>query len=309
MSPENPVERHGDVDASRPGLGPTESTPGTSAGETDRKSGTGGTGSEATRTDGESSPVATISSVDAGTGAPSSLVDVDRDPFLHWDNVRVQYKERDGFALDTVDLRIPKGDFVFLVGPTGAGKSTLLRLLYADLRPTSGRVTVDGTDVGTLTREAVPALRRRMGIVLQDYGLLPRRTVWENVAFACHVIGLSRKETRRKLPIVLEQVGMMHRAGSYPAELSGGEQQRVAIARALVNDPPLLLADEPTGSLDPDTAAGIMDVLAAANARGTTVVVATHDRISVDRMRRRVVAIENGRVTGDTPGGTYGDRS
>jgi len=239
----------------------------------------------------------------------SGLADDNAVPFLHWENVRVQYKERDAYAIETVDLRIPKGDFVFLVGPTGAGKSTLLRLLYADLRPTSGRVIVGGTDVGKLTREAVPALRRRMGIVLQDYGLLPRRTVWENVAFACHVIGQSRKETRRKLPIVLEQVGMMHRAGSYPAELSGGEQQRVAIARALVNDPPLLLADEPTGSLDPDTAAGIMDVLAAANARGTTVVVATHDRISVDRMRRRVVAIETGRVTGDTPGGTYGDRS
>lgn len=239
---------------------------------------------------------------------PEQRAEADTVPFLHWDQVRVQYKDRGEYAVDTIDLRIPKGDFVFLVGPTGAGKSTLLRLLYADLRPTSGRVLVDGTDVGALKREAVPALRRRMGIVLQDYGLLPRRTVWENVAFACHVIGQSRRETRRKLPVVLEQVGMMHRCGAYPAELSGGEQQRVAIARALVNDPPLLLADEPTGSLDPETAEGIMDVLAAANARGTTVVVATHDRLSVDRMRRRVVAVEQGRIVGDTPGGTYGDR-
>jgi cell division transport system ATP-binding protein len=240
--------------------------------------------------------------------------DVNQNPvlepaFLSWEQVCVRYKDRDAWALDQVDLQIPRGDFVFLVGPTGAGKSTLLRLMYGDLRPTSGRVVVDGTDVGALTREGVPALRRRMGIVLQDYGLLPRRTVWENVAFACHVIGQSRRETRRKLPVVLEQVGMMHRCGAYPGELSGGEQQRVAIARALVNDPPLLLADEPTGSLDPDTSAGIMDVLAAANVRGTTVVVATHDRLSVDRMRRRVVAIENGRVVGDTPGGAYGDRA
>jgi len=228
------------------------------------------------------------------------------EPMIALRDVWVRYREDGPAALEGVDLVVPKGDFVFLVGPTGAGKSTLLRLLYAEARPTSGNVVVDGTDVGTLRPGQIPALRRRMGIVLQDYGLLPRRTVWENVAFACHVLGWSRRDTRKRLPIVLERVGLMHRCEAFPAELSGGEQQRVAIARALVGDPPLLLADEPTGSLDPETAAGIMDVLAGAASTGTTVVVATHDQLSVDRLRRRVVAIEGGRLVRDTPSGGYG---
>ncbi len=221
-------------------------------------------------------------------------------------DVVVRYRDGAPAALDSVDLEVPRGDFVFLVGPTGAGKSTLLRLLYGEARPTSGRVRVDGTDVGGLRPSQVPALRRRMGIVLQDYGLLPRRTVWENVAFACHVLGWSRRDTRKRLPVVLDRVGLMHRCEAFPAELSGGEQQRVAIARALIGDPPLLLADEPTGSLDPETAAGIMDVLAGAARSGTTVVVATHDQLSVDRLQRRVVAIEGGRLVRDTPSGGYG---
>ncbi|HVK02517.1 MAG TPA: cell division ATP-binding protein FtsE [Armatimonadaceae bacterium] len=213
--------------------------------------------------------------------------------------VSVTYRGGDVAALRDVSLSIPRGDFVFLVGPTGAGKSTLLRLLYRDLVPSSGRLKVAGRDITNLRARDVPALRRQMGIILQDYGLLPQRTVWENVAFACQVLGQSRREIRRRLPEVLDLVGMTHRCDAFPHELSGGEQQRVAIARALVNDPPLLVADEPTGSLDPETSRGIMGVLAEANRRGATLVVATHDVAVVDRMRRRVVCVEGGRVARD----------
>jgi cell division transport system ATP-binding protein len=213
--------------------------------------------------------------------------------------VSVTYRGGDVAALRDVSLSIPRGDFVFLVGPTGAGKSTLLRLLYRDLIPSSGRLKVAGRDITNLRARDVPALRRQMGIILQDYGLLPQRTVWENVAFACQVLGQSRREIRRRLPEVLDLVGMTHRCDAFPHELSGGEQQRVAIARALVNDPPLLVADEPTGSLDPETSRGIMGVLAEANRRGATLVVATHDVAVVDRMRRRVVCVEGGRVARD----------
>ena len=213
--------------------------------------------------------------------------------------VSVTYRGGDVAALRDVSLSIPRGDFVFLVGPTGAGKSTLLRILYRDLIPSSGRLKVAGRDITNLRPRDVPALRRQMGIILQDYGLLPQRTVWENVAFACQVLGQSRREIRRRLPEVLDLVGMTHRCDAFPHELSGGEQQRVAIARALVNDPPLLVADEPTGSLDPETSRGIMGVLAEANRRGATLVVATHDVAVVDRMRRRVVCVEGGRVARD----------
>ena len=213
--------------------------------------------------------------------------------------VSVTYRGGDVAALRDVSLSIPRGDFVFLVGPTGAGKSTLLRLLYRDLVPSSGKLKVAGRDITNLRARDVPALRRQMGIILQDYGLLPQRTVWENVAFACQVLGQSRREIRRRLPEVLDLVGMTHRCDAFPHERSGGEQQRVAIARALVNDPPLLVADEPTGSLDPETSRGIMGVLAEANRRGATLVVATHDVAVVDRMRRRVVCVEGGRVARD----------
>jgi cell division ATP-binding protein FtsE len=219
--------------------------------------------------------------------------------------VSVAYKDGAVPALRDVTLRIPGGDFVFLVGPTGAGKSTLLRLLYRDLAPTEGRITVGGRDITHLPACDVPALRRQMGIILQDYGLLPDRSVWDNVAFACQVLGQGRREMRRRIPEALDLVGMTRRCDAFPHELSGGEQQRVAIARALVNRPPLLLADEPTGSLDPETSRGIMDVLAEANRRGATVVVVTHDQAVVDRMRRRVVCIDGGRVARDSPEGCY----
>ena len=227
------------------------------------------------------------------------------EPIIALSNVSVQYTNGVK-ALSDIDLMIPHGDFVFLVGATGAGKSTILKLLYMDARATSGRVWVNGRDLTTAKSSDTPYVRRRMGIILQDFGLLPRRTVWENVAFACHVIGQSRRETRKRLPEVLERVGMLHRADAYPNELSGGEQQRVAIARALINDPPLLVADEPTGSLDPKTGAEIMDLLAETAARGTTVVVATHDKSAVDRLQKRVVALSGGRIIRDDAVGSYG---
>lgn len=218
----------------------------------------------------------------------------------------VTYRSGEVTALQGVNLRVTQGDFVFLVGPTGAGKSTLLKLLYRDIAPTHGSVKVLGFDLATIRPRDVPRLRRQMGIVLQDYGLLPQRTVWENVAFACQVVGQGRRDIRKKLPEVLDLVGMGHRCDAFPAELSGGEQQRVAIARALVNQPPLLVADEPTGNLDPETGAGIMQVLLEANNRGATVIIATHDRTAVDRLRRRVVAVKGGRVVRDDPEGGYG---
>ncbi len=223
--------------------------------------------------------------------------------------VGVTYKSGEVTALSSVDLTIPPGDFVFLVGPTGAGKSTLLKLLYRDVQATAGEIHVLGFDMVRMRAGDVARLRRQMGIVLQDYGLLPQRTVWENVAYACQVLGQSGRDIRKKLPEVLDLVGMMHRCDALPSELSGGEQQRVAIARALVNQPTLLLADEPTGNLDPETGVGIMDVLTEANRRGATVVIATHDKNAVDRMRKRVVVVEKGKVARDESGGGYGSEA
>jgi cell division transport system ATP-binding protein len=225
---------------------------------------------------------------------------------IHLEGVGVTYKSGDVTALHHIHLDVPAGDFVFLVGPTGAGKSTLLKLLYHDIVPTEGKIQVAGFDLTKLRPRDVPKLRRQMGIILQDYGLLPQRTVWENIAFACQVLGQSRREIRKKLPEVLDLVKMGHRCDAFPSELSGGEQQRVAIARALVNQPPLLLADEPTGNLDPETGAGIMQVLEEANQRGATLIIATHDKTAVDRMKKRVVAIRGGRVVRDEMGGSYG---
>jgi len=208
-------------------------------------------------------------------------------------------------ALSHVSLRIDKGEFVFIVGPTGAGKSTLLKLLYCEEVPTSGKVLLGGESLAELRPRDVPFLRRRIGVVFQDFGLLPNKTVFENVAFALRVIGAGRREVRRKVPAALELVGLMRRCDAFPHQLSGGEQQRVAVARALVNDPPILLADEPTGNLDPDTSIEIAQLLARANLRGTTVVVATHDRHIVDSSRRRVIELERGRIVRDERQGAY----
>ncbi|MDQ2991847.1 MAG: cell division ATP-binding protein FtsE [Candidatus Eremiobacteraeota bacterium] len=208
-------------------------------------------------------------------------------------------------ALDHVSLEIGKGEFVFLVGHSGTGKTSLLRLLYREMAPTGGDITVDGIRVDRLRRGRVPALRRHLGVVFQDYKLLSDKTVWENVAFALQVTGAHSKDVGRQVPRALDLVGLAHKSRMYPGELSGGEQQRTAIARALVNNPKLLLCDEPTGNLDPTTTTEIMELLHRINLKGTTVVVATHNQAVVDRMRRRVVRMEDGRVVTDEERGYY----
>ena len=208
-------------------------------------------------------------------------------------------------ALRDVSLTIDKGEFVFRVGPSGSGKSTLMRLLLKELDPTNGRIIVGGRELARLKNSKVPKLRRNIGCVFQDFKLLHNRTAYENVAYALKVQGQSRRAIRAKVPEVLGLVGLGHKTGSLPDELSGGEQQRVSIARAFVNHPPLLLADEPTGNLDPVTSIGIMQLLYRINRTGTTVVMATHDREMVDRMRRRVIALERGRLVRDERRGGY----
>ena len=208
-------------------------------------------------------------------------------------------------ALDNVDLEIEKGAFVFLVGHSGTGKSSLLRVMYREMRPTHGEVTVDGIRVDRLRRSRIPALRRHLGVVFQDFKLLTDKTVWENVAFAMQVTGAKTRDVMRQVPRALDMVGLSHKSRMFPGELSGGEQQRTAIARALVNNPKILLCDEPTGNLDPSNTTEIMELLLRINLKGTTVVVATHNQAVVDRMRRRVVRLEEGRVVTDEERGYY----
>jgi cell division transport system ATP-binding protein len=208
-------------------------------------------------------------------------------------------------ALADVNVRIPGGDFVFLVGPSGAGKSTFIRLLIREQLPTSGRVVVAGRDLSRLRRRDVPKLRRRIGIVFQDFRLLPAKTVFENVAFALEVTGAAGSEIRRRVPQLLSLVGLQDHADHLPTQLSGGEQQRVAIARALVHDPAMLIADEPTGNLDPVTSWEIIQLLIQINALGTTVLMATHNQEIVNAMRRRVLALEHGTLVRDESGAAY----
>lgn len=208
-------------------------------------------------------------------------------------------------ALDNVSLEIGKGEFVFLVGHSGTGKSSLLRLLYREMGPSTGQIVVDGIRVDRLARGRIPALRRHLGVVFQDYKLLSDKTVWENVAFALQVTGTHTRDVQRQVPRALDLVGLAHKSRMYPNELSGGEQQRTAIARALVNNPKLLLCDEPSGNLDPANTTEIMELLRRINLKGTTVVVATHNQAVVDRMRRRVVRLDNGRVITDEERGYY----
>jgi cell division transport system ATP-binding protein len=207
-------------------------------------------------------------------------------------------------ALDRVSLRVDRGEFVILVGPTGCGKSTLIKLLIRELEPTEGEILIAGRDIATLGRDRIPQLRRRIGTVFQDFKLLPDRSVYDNVAYALQVIGASRGEIRTKVP---DALGLADKTNNMPDQLSGGEQQRLAVARAFVNHPPLLLADEPTGNLDPATSVGIMQTLYRINRTGTTVVVVTHDREMVDKMRRRVIGLDAGRVVRDQAAGRYAD--
>ena len=208
-------------------------------------------------------------------------------------------------ALRDVGFTIEKGEFVFVVGASGSGKSTIIRLLLKEIEPTSGRIIVGGRDLARLRRSNIPQLRRNIGCVFQDFKLLPNRTAAENVAYALKVQGQGRNDVRRKVPEILTLVGLGQKMNSYPDELSGGEQQRVSIARAFVNHPPLLVCDEPTGNLDPDTSVGIMQLLYRINRSGTTVLMATHDREMVDKMRKRVIALEDGALARDERRGGY----
>ena len=208
-------------------------------------------------------------------------------------------------ALDDVDLDIAKGSFVFLVGNSGTGKSSLLRLFYRESRPSAGEVLVDGVRVDRLRGGKVARYRRTIGVVFQDFKLLSGKTVWENVAFALQVTGTATSDIRRQVPRALELVGLAHKSRMFPHELSGGEQQRTAIARALVNNPRILLCDEPTGNLDPATTAEIMELLRRINLKGTTILVATHNAGVVDKMRRRVIRLEHGKILHDDERGQY----
>ena len=209
-------------------------------------------------------------------------------------------------ALTDVDVDITQGEFVFLVGHSGSGKSTFIKLLLREILPTTGTIVVAGQDVIHMRNWKIPYLRRNIGCVFQDFKLLPNKTSYENIAFALEVIGKSKHVIRTQVPEVLKLVGLEDKGDSYPDELSGGEQQRVSIARAFVNRPPMLLADEPTGNLDPATSLGIMSLLNRINKTGTTVLIATHDREMVDSMRKRVIALENGKVIRDQSRGVYG---
>jgi cell division transport system ATP-binding protein len=209
-------------------------------------------------------------------------------------------------ALDGITLDIEKGEFVFVVGPSGSGKSTFMKLLTKEEEPTGGEVFVAGKDLSSLPRWRVPYLRRNVGCVFQDFKLLPNKTVFENVAFALEVIGRPKALVQRQVPQILELVGLGEKLDRFPDELSGGEQQRVSIARAFVNRPLILIADEPTGNLDPTTSVGIMRLLDRINRTGTTVVMATHDHAIVDSMRRRVVELESGQIVRDQSRGIYG---
>ncbi|SFT58180.1 cell division transport system ATP-binding protein [Selenomonas sp. GACV-9] len=224
---------------------------------------------------------------------------------IHMSNVSKIY-ENGAVALDGVDVDIEKGEFVFIVGASGAGKSTFIKMLFREELPTSGILTVNGHDVVNMSHKEVPYLRRGLGVIFQDYRLLPDKTVFENVAFAMQVIEAPRRLMQRSVNAVLDVVGLRDKYNCFPAQLSGGEQQRVAIARAIVNDPAIVIADEPTGNLDPDTSWDIMDIFKRINKAGTTIVMATHDRTIVDTMKRRVIAIEDGHIVRDELRGGYG---
>ena len=224
---------------------------------------------------------------------------------IHMRNICKQY-DTGTVALEHVNVDIKKGEFVFIVGASGAGKSTFIKMLFREELPTSGKMMVNGHDVVHMEHREVPYLRRELGVIFQDYRLLPDKTVFENVAFAMQVIEAPRRLMQRSVNSVLDVVGLRDKYKCFPSQLSGGEQQRVAIARAIVNDPAIVIADEPTGNLDPDTSWDIMDIFKRINKAGTTIVMATHDRAIVDTMKKRVIAIENGQIVRDQLRGGYG---
>jgi len=218
----------------------------------------------------------------------------------------VKKYENGATGLEGVDLHVEEGEFAFVVGTSGSGKSSLIRLLLKEIELTSGKIIVDGKDIGAIKRRHLPYYRRKLGVVFQDFRLLKDRTVFDNVAFAMQIVEASHREIRRTVPQVLSLVGLAKKSKAYPNQLSGGEQQRTALARAIVNKPPILIADEPTGNLDPDTAWEIMTLLEDINSRGTTVLVATHAHDIVDDMRKRVIALQQGKIVRDIAHGGYG---
>jgi cell division transport system ATP-binding protein len=223
---------------------------------------------------------------------------------IAFEEVTKRYDGGDVGLLDASFTVLP-GEFAFVVGASGSGKSTIMRLLIKEIEPTSGSIRVAGRDLGAIDRRRVPYYRRNVGVVFQDFKLLPNRTVYDNVAYALQVTGGTRREIREKVPDILRLTGLATKLHNYPDQLSGGEQQRVSVARAFVNHPPLLIADEPTGNLDPETSIGIMQLLYRINRTGTTVVVATHDASMVDQMRRRVIEVRKGRIVRDESQGRY----
>jgi cell division transport system ATP-binding protein len=233
-----------------------------------------------------------------------TLSTIKNHPIISFQRVTKRYSD-EIVALDNLTISVARGDFVFLVGPTGSGKSTIVKLLIREELPTSGRIYVDGAELTRMRRRHIPMYRRKIGVVFQDFKLLPRLTAYENVAFALRVTGVHEKDIHSKVCDLLATVGLANKEQRYPHELSGGEQQRIAIARALVHNPRILVADEPTGNLDPATSWEIMQLLLKINANGTTVLVATHDREIVNLMRRRVIAINSGKLVKDTRFGSY----
>ncbi len=225
---------------------------------------------------------------------------------IRFSNVTKVYG-KDTVALERLNLEIDQGEFVFLVGPSGSGKSTMVRLMLKQMEPSAGAIFVNGTRLSSVPRRRIPQLRREIGCVFQDFKLLPNKTAAENVAYAMEVTGQRQRVIQTKVPQILDLVGLSGKMDKFPEMLSGGEQQRVSIARAFVSQPPILVADEPTGNLDPNTSVGIMQLLHRINRTGTTVVVATHDREMVDVMRKRVVALEGGRIVRDKVKGAYAD--
>ena len=222
-----------------------------------------------------------------------------------FDNVTKIYEDNKARALEGVSFHVEKGEFVFLVGHSGAGKSSIIRMLLAEEIPTSGKVLVNGHDIGALTHQEIPFLRREIGVVFQDFRLLPSRTVYENVAFAMRVVGASSRQMHRRIPEVLNMVGLSRKAKAYPSQLSGGEQQRVGMARALANNPSILIADEPTGNLDSEKAEEIMAILEDINSHGTTILMATHAEKLVNKMHKRVITLEKGHLISDEKEGVY----
>ena len=224
---------------------------------------------------------------------------------VEMENVKVVYRSSETVALDDVSLRIEDGEFVFLVGPSGSGKTTLMKLITGEVRPTSGRVVVNDFDMGTIKRRKLPKMRRTLGVVFQDYRLIENMNVYDNVAFAMRVVGARHREIKKRVPYVLKLVGLEGREKRLPSELSGGEQQRVAIARALVNNPRLIVADEPTGNLDPVRSLELMLLFEQINEMGTTILVVTHEKELVNAFSKRVIAIEGGKIISDGMDGYF----